>query len=87
MPDDLDAKPGKRSDKSRGGCAVLFLVVLLFVLPVLYVASVGPAFWLEWRGKIDSETNCIIYWPLTWLCERSSFFTSALKAYLQWWAG
>lgn len=85
MPNDLDAKPVKRSDRKPSGCAAL-LVVLLALLPVLYLASTGPAEWLFEHGMLNENLVGFIYAPVNWACERSDIFASVTQAYVDWWA-
>ena len=40
------------------------MVALLIVLPVLYVASFGPACWLVGRGYFSGDAAGPAYWPI-----------------------
>lgn len=72
---------------SRGSTApvVIGVVVLLFLLPVLYVLSIGPAFWLA-KHEFLSEGA---YWnycaPLLPLVTKYAFLNDAMNQYLLLW--
>ncbi len=62
--------------------------VLLVLLPVLYVASVGPVVRLQNHGYIpDSVSRAIpvFYRPLLWLDESDSRLGTAIKWYARLW--
>ena len=61
-----------------GGAAIL---AVLLLLPVLYVASVGPACAMLVHDIIDSRTYQAIYWPVEWFAARSNWSYAALIEY------
>ena len=74
----------KDARQSSGGAAIIAIIVLaLTLLPLVYVASVGPAVWLMERGYVspDSRMTLIIYWPLEALAERSPAVMNGLTWY------
>ena len=62
---------------------VILAVVLL--LPVVYLLSTGPAFWLEVRGYAADEHVSTIYRPVLWIIDRSETCDAALDWYLSLW--
>jgi len=40
------------------------LLLLVFLVPPMYVASAGPAIWCRDRGIISQETLITLYWPI-----------------------
>ena len=74
-----------KEDKQSGGGAVVaaIIVLVLIILPVIYVASVGPAVWLAENKVISSEPGSavtIIYSPL-----ESASSSPAVEAPLKWY--
>ena len=71
-------------DEKRGGagCAI-GLVALLFLLPVLYVLSFGPACWITSRTHAGASKIRIVYSPMTWVSSSSN----RLAETLSWYAG
>jgi len=69
-------------DENRGGsgCAI-GLVALNFLLPVLYVLSVGPFTWLMQRGVFVPADGGRFYWPITYLCQNWPPFGRVIG----WW--
>jgi hypothetical protein len=55
-----------------------WIVALLIGLPVLYVASFGPACWLDER--LDTQSKCIsvVYYPVIRLANRFVLMTGIL---------
>src|SRR5262249_14434636 len=45
-----------------------WIVALLIALPVMYVASFGPACWLCENRTLNQQSAWIAFRPLTWLC-------------------
>jgi hypothetical protein len=80
-----DAQPTPRP--TRSGLRVLAVGVLIRAigLPVLYVASYGPAFRLLMLGRINPDSLGRIYAPLDWASERSDSFGLALNWYTNLW--
>src|SRR5262249_25893692 len=59
-----------------------WIVALLIGLPVLYVASFGPACWLFGRGILPCELTIDAYRPLIHL----SFSQAPISGWLRWYA-
>ena len=75
-----------RDDRKK--CLWPWIVALLIGLPVLYVASIGPAFWAyEHAGKPMWMAYGIhyVYWPLVWLSEQSQLSEHLLLTYVSVW--
>lgn len=75
----------KQPDKKRGGYAVVVVVVVVFVLlPVLYVASIGPMSWLASHHLISKDVGWL-YAPVGWACSKSDIIDATVRAYVTWW--
>jgi hypothetical protein len=67
-----------------------WIVALLIGLPVMYVASFGPACWLTadprpidpLGRRLRPSSGMIIYWPLGRLADRGPIFVAS---WLRWW--
>ena len=73
--------PRPRSER-RSWPAVVLAVVLL--LPVLYVASIGPAARMAKHGAYN-RTVRVVYWPVFWPSELSDRYDQLLYWYLLQW--
>ena len=80
--DSHETEPGGRNRPC--GCGPL-AASLLLVLPVLYVLSDGPAWWLWSRGYLPEELLLTLYAPLNWLADRSDAISLALDWYESLW--
>jgi hypothetical protein len=71
----------------RGGLRVLAVgvAIALVALPVLYVASVGPAAQLYLDDSIGADAYFSFYAPLFAVSERSEFLSRNLERYIAWW--
>jgi hypothetical protein len=61
---------------------------LLMLLPVLYVASIGPACRLQSLGCFSETTEMVLtyfYRPIALAVKSSPVVASAFEAYLEWW--
>ena len=74
--------PRPRSERRSPWPAVVLAVLLL--LPVLYVASFGPAGAMYSRGQI-SERFIGLYRPVEWLATRNQTTVNWTFKYLNWW--
>jgi hypothetical protein len=72
-----------RHVKGRGGWAVLAFGLVL--APILYVLSIGPAYWLVWHGTISEETALTAYAPIEWVADRSTPIERLLTIYIRLW--
>ena len=74
----------EREQKSRGaGCAIVGVVLIL--LPVLYILSAGPAFWLWGRGSLSDDAVEMIYAPLYFASDHSEWANDAFSWYVGLW--
>jgi hypothetical protein len=48
----------------RGSPVAIAILLIVFIAPPAYVASVGPAIWCRNRGVISQETLATVYWPI-----------------------
>jgi hypothetical protein len=81
----MDDKPTKQGG---GAAVVLVLVAVLFVLPMLYVLSVGPVIWLAHSGYIGTPlvpALGMIYAPLEWVAHNVPVIGPAIDTYANWW--
>ena len=69
---------------TRSGLKVL-AVGLLMLAPVLYVASVGPAYWVVASGRAEPEQFRGFYAPLNWAMNRAPILREAVVSYSKWW--
>ncbi len=69
-------------DRKKPGVA-FWATVLLVGLPLLYVASFGPACWTVSRADAGASTLPFVYKPLTWSMSKSNGIKSALGWYAQ----
>lgn len=76
--------PDKRPDKKHGGY-VAVLVAVLFLLPVLYVVSIGPAVWLRDHSFIIQETIDSSYAPLIAAMDHWHPLRTAIQWYCRLW--
>lgn len=84
MVKSINGSPEPGSSRHAGAALVL---IGLLLLPVLYVASVGPACLLCMSGTISEESLNRIYAPLVFLVERSEMFQGLLESYIELWTG
>jgi hypothetical protein len=68
----------------RGGWVVL-AVVIVVVLPLGYVASIGPATALAYRDRLSWDTCNSLYGPLNGACGAYHPLRRALQSYNDWW--
>jgi hypothetical protein len=75
---------------SRPSTAAPILAVLAVVLgmPVLYMLSTGPAFWLWWNGWLTREYYDAYARPAFAVVERSGGIQGRLayNKYVSWWS-
>lgn len=59
---------------------------LLFLLPVLYVLSTGPAVYLYTKAGHPKAMEGFLeafYWPVEWMYDHSQIFQGLLERYLE----
>jgi len=61
-----------------------FIAGAIFLLPVLYVLSIGPTAGLA-LNKRSGRVYVAIYAPILWAAERSETVSDILYAYMQIW--
>ena len=59
-----------RPDSKRRSGLPAVAVACVFLLPVLYVLSIGPVTFLQHRGRVPLEVD-VLYAPLGWAAESS----------------
>ena len=57
-------------------------LVWAILAPVLYVLSVGPAYWLCQKGYVGWDAGVVVYLPLSYFPEHSQ---DLLRQYMEWW--
>ena len=73
----------KRESGDRRSPAAVVLLVVLFLLPIVYVLSIGPVNWLVTNDYLDSDGPRCFYYPLIYLAENND--TAA--AVFVWYVG
>jgi len=65
------------------------IVAVLMLLPVLYVASIGPVVWMDNRGHIPEWSRGpleALYAPLEWVLSKSQTLDHWFERYVDlWW--
>ena len=72
------------SPKKKLHKMILISSVFLGVI-VLYVLSIGPAYWLLCKGVLPQQINNVIYDPITGFCRQSLYLDNLLHRYEDWW--
>jgi hypothetical protein len=82
-----DAQRGRMPRATRSGLKVLAvgLLVLGVALPVLYVASIGPAAMLVGWGWIDVDNWRRAYEPVRLVKGHNQYLDSAMREYMRAW--
>jgi hypothetical protein len=67
--------------------STLPLLVTALSLPVLYVLSIGPAYWFVVRFKLQSHVELLyyFYFPMLWAANQSDQVMSVIQWYLHMW--
>ena len=73
----------KRDERKRGGCVAFAIVAIILMLPLLYAASIGPAFGLLTRNLLPVSTDQFngFYGPLNSV----RAYLTPLDHVLDWW--
>ena len=74
--------------KATAGPAIIAAVLMLVVLPVLYVAGLGPAVWLHEHGGVSPNVKRaieVVYLPLDLICDASPPVSDTLAWYIRLW--
>lgn len=74
----------ERDQRKSNNPLVTWLVILLLLLPVGYVLSVGPFFWLVKHRYLDNSVG-VVYVPLGMLRIHCPPFKAVLDPYTDWW--
>ena len=64
------------------------LIAFVLLLPVWYVALIGPARWANGRLYLSDDGMRVVlyaYGPVQWLCDRWPTGKYWLNAYVAWW--
>jgi hypothetical protein len=62
-----------------------WIVALLIGLPVLYLASFGPAFWITGRLNWGARLVPVVYKPIIFSVQNSEAIRSAMDWYMVLW--
>jgi hypothetical protein len=73
----------KRKPRKKAGAILAVAVLLLFILPVVYVASIGPATWMVINRHAKIRAYRHIYGPVVALETRGELALNAMD----WWRG
>jgi hypothetical protein len=65
---------------------LLTLVLALFLLPPLYVASAGPVIWCRDRRIVTQGQVDAVYWPLAWTITHVPLVGKAINSYCRLWS-
>ena len=73
----------KQDERGRGGCVAFAIVAIILMLPLLYAASVGPAFWLFTHDLLPFSADQFngFYGPLNSV----RAYLTPLDHVLDWW--
>ena len=83
--DDSRAKDGR---EQRGGYRAIVTAGVMFLLPILYVASIGPVAWLVVRRGVSPWwVLSTFYYPLVLLAKWWPAFGRFLTWYMDWCVG
>lgn len=76
-----------KADKTNRESQAAAWLGILFLLPALYILSVGPYVYLSGKSYLPPSAVKIMdegYYPLLNLCEKSPL-EAPLEAYMFWW--
>lgn len=73
-------------DERRKKPLLPWIVATVVALPVLYLASFGPACWLVCHGWFPREPAAWAYWPIWLAILDEGKLVSAVSDYI-WWYG
>jgi hypothetical protein len=73
-------------EQKGGGAGCIVMGVIAFLVPILYVVGLGPAYWLANKVPATNDflRNC--YEPLGWVGERFEPLDRFLHWYMHLWA-
>jgi hypothetical protein len=73
-------------DGKRGGSRVAIgCGLVVFLVPVVYVLSIGPVVWLMRSPSGPPQWFQVFYYPLAWLAGNYKPFQVALGWYMGFW--
>ena len=82
-------------DRPSNKGLVLFVSAALILIPILYIASIGPAYRITnfqlnvYRSPSfpgQGQRICeIVYWPICRACDQSEFIANSVSWYLGLW--
>ncbi len=68
---------------------VVYTIVLSITLAVVYFLSIGPVYWIYWKGYISGTTFRMlldtVYAPHTWCHANLPLFGGFIDKYIQLW--
>jgi hypothetical protein len=73
-----------QSRLKHNAAATVTLTVLLVCI-LVYVASLGPAYWATQRGLISHKTYMSVYAPLHWIGRNCAPLKAVGDGYLGFW--
>jgi hypothetical protein len=71
-----------KSGSNRGTVIAIVVVFAIFIVPLLYVASAGPAVYFAERGLLGENVMEAVYAPLDTAATRSRTVEQALRSYV-----
>jgi len=69
------------TSRKHPSVALWITVALLVVVPVLYIASFGPACWISERNGIGERAVSKVFWPIVWVAETNPRATKVVLWY------
>ncbi len=72
-------------DKDKKTSSAAFWITVIVLLPIMYVLSIGPAWWLLSRYPAIEQSITAFYYPLLLLMESNDWLEPIMARYLSWW--
>jgi hypothetical protein len=73
------------NEQKRPTPVLILLLAVAVLLPLLYVAGIGPAVWLVENDYVSQQTFGVAYAPLLWLMSLVPTCGNALERYIRLW--
>lgn len=77
----------RKTTLGSGWSVAAVVLIAVLSLPILYVLSSGPMFWLKDHGYVSNELVTTLYYPLARLASGFRWFSRLWTAYVQLWPG
>jgi hypothetical protein len=74
----------KQNYRCRGSGKFVVVLVVALILPVAYVLSIGPAYWLMGHGYLPDEAEAL-YAPLALVASFYPPFGALISEYVKLW--